>query len=90
MSEIDKDIYYVMTIIAKAKVDWRKIKMNKDLMPQVLAGKGNIMNKKMIYDKLVELNLDDPFCKQKASGSIGGSKTHGYIADAGNNYICQR
>lgn len=60
------------------------------MITKIISKKDQKMDKKEIFDKLTALNPNDPYRKKKAAGSLGGSKTHGYLADDGNDYRCTR
>lgn len=60
------------------------------MIGQVLFGKGNKLEKKDTYMKLLNLNPNDPYAREKALGSIGGAVTSHYIVAKGGYYICQR
>ena len=59
----------------------------KDMMPQVMTHTGEQKDKHIVYSELVSLNPNDPYRKQKASGSIGGSVTNRYIQSVGSTYV---
>lgn len=60
------------------------------MITKVLSQKGQEISKKDTFEKLVALNPKDRYNKQKAAGSIGGSRTHRYIEVDGTNYKCTR
>lgn len=60
------------------------------MITKVLSQKGQEISKKDTFEKLVALNPTDRYNKQKAAGSIGGSRTQGYIEVDGTNYKCTR
>lgn len=60
------------------------------MIRKVFSQKGQELKKRETYEKLVALNSEDKFKKQKAAGSIGGSRTQGYIEVSDLNYKCTR
>ena len=38
------------------------------------------------YSKLIDLNHNDPYNKQKAAGSLGGASRHGFIVRTDGKY----
>jgi hypothetical protein len=60
------------------------------MITEVLAEKGEKKSKKDTFDRLVELNPNDPYKRQKAAASIGGSKNSGYLVEDDDSYTCTR
>lgn len=60
------------------------------MITKVLSKKGQEISKRETFENLVALNPTDKYNKQKAAGSIGGSRTQGYIEVNGINYKCIR
>lgn len=64
--------------------------MADDMITYVLNRKGQRLSKKDTFDKLVALNPNDKYKKQKAAGSMGGSVTNNFIKSSGSDYECMR
>lgn len=61
-----------------------------DMIKKVISGKGTKMLITDVRKELLKLYEGDPYCEQKASGSIGGAVASGYISYCGDYFICNR
>ena len=60
------------------------------VITKVFDKKNQVKSKAYTFEELVKLNPNDQYTKQKAAGSIGGSRTHGYLETKGSDYRCTR
>lgn len=49
------------------------------MITQVFTTKGMTLSVAEAYTRLIALNPGDPYAREKAAGSLGGSSRHGFI-----------
>lgn len=60
------------------------------MVTQVFTRKGDTKSIADAYVRLANLNPNDPYNKQKAAGSLGGSSASGFLKKEGRTYIRTR
>ena len=61
--------------------------MRKIMISQIFTNRSHKESLRTAYSKLIDLNPNDPYNKQKAAGALGGASRHGFIVRFNGDYV---